>query len=223
MSSTPRDDVPGSLVGDLVERLDGLGRWTAARRDTAERAARSGLTREDRLDGARELEVRDRELEVFLERLDAQDPRAWGRPEARPAVVVAHRHEWLRRQVVKGLTEQGVDVLVETDNGADVVGVVLAERPALVLVDELLAMRTGLDTVRELRLVAPTLPIVATVGYDDAVAAMLDAGATEVFTRRVPPAALVTELVALATGGHAPLVARQRPSRVAGAVLSPTS
>lgn len=203
------------LVDDLVARLDSLERWNAARRETAARAARPRLTREDRLDGARELEVRERELDVFLERLDTQDPRVWGRPDPQPVAVVAHRHEWLRRQVVTGLREQGIDVVVETDNGADVLGVVLAERPGVVVVDELLAMRTGLDTVRELRTVAPLLPIAATVAFDEGVAAMLDAGATAVFTRRTPPADLVDELAVLARAGHVPPVGPQRPSAIA--------
>lgn len=201
---------PSPLVHDLVARLDALSRWTEGRRDTAVRAARTGVTREDRLDGARDVEVRERELEVFLARLDAQDTAPWGSPGPCPAALVAHRHEWLRRQVVNGLAEHGVEVVLETENGADIVGAALADRPALVVVDERLAMRTGLDTVRELRAVLPDLRIAATVGYDDDVAAMLAAGATRVFTRRVPPVALVAELAALATGSHDARVARQR-------------
>lgn len=77
--------------------------------------------------------------------------------------------------------------MAQTDNGADAVGLVVAEQPDLVLVEDTLAMLPGLEVIREVRRFSPDTVVVAQAAYGDRVGQLLDAGATTVITRSVPP------------------------------------
>ncbi|MBW3611859.1 MAG: hypothetical protein KY438_10085, partial [Actinobacteria bacterium] len=69
----------------------------------------------------------------------------------------------------------GVRVVARLDNGADALGVVVAEQPDLVLVEESLAMLPGQEVVREIRQFSPHTLVVAQVAYGDRAGQMLDA------------------------------------------------
>lgn len=47
---------------------------------------------------------------------------------AAPRAVVAHHHEWFVDKVSEGLRDAGVHVVGSTDNGADALGMVVAEQ-----------------------------------------------------------------------------------------------
>jgi hypothetical protein len=156
-------------------------------------------TREMRLDAARRLDVLRRKQEALVARAHEQ----LARPgpglfdEAPVRAVVAHRSEWFVDKLTAALTQGHVEVVARTANGAEAVGVCVAEQPDLLLVEESLEMLPGLEVVWEVQRFSPYTTTAVQVGYGDRVGEMLEAGAVTVFTRQVPPADVAEQLLAL--------------------------
>jgi CheY-like chemotaxis protein len=113
-------------------------------------------------------------------------------------IILAHRNEWFLDRLSRLLEASGWQVVARMDNGADAVGAAVAEQPELLLVEDTLAMVPGEQVVREVRQYCPQTVVAAQVAYSDRVGALLDAGASEVFTRKVPPADVAVRLLELA-------------------------
>jgi CheY-like chemotaxis protein len=182
------------LVARQVEAMDA---WNAARaKREAMYTAQTGASREARLDWARRLDALHRAHDAMLARtadfLACQGDLILT-PLPRRAVV-AHRQEWFVRQVTEGLREHGITVLAATENGADALGMVVAEQPDLLLVEDKLAMLSGAELVAEAALFAPHTIVAVQVPDSDGVCRMLDAGARNAFARQVPPADIADTL-----------------------------
>jgi CheY-like chemotaxis protein len=174
-------------------------RFNRSRRMREEAAAAAARSRELRMDAARSLEVLRRQHDAVVARADAQ-LRASGqllRSTVERRVVVAHRSDWLVRRLQQTLEDRGVLVVARTDNGADAVGLVVAEQPDLVLVEDTLAMLPGTEVVREVRQFSPDTLVAAQAAHGGRVGELLDAGATTVFTRQVPPHEVARSLLRL--------------------------
>lgn len=183
----------------LAAQLRGLALWHAARR-AGQQPTRSGRwIREDRLDARRRLDARQREHQAIMCRLDlalreAPEPMSSAVPSR---AVVAHRHAWTRDKLSAELSKRGIDVLCAVDNGADAVGVCVVEQPSLLVVDELLAMRTGCEVAVDVRRFCSNTFVAGYVENEAAIGGLLDAGASTVYTRRTPPAVAVEQFAAL--------------------------
>ena len=176
----------------LRDQLAAIDAWNAARasagiaEDARETAARS---REARLDVSRRMDVLRREHEALVARTDQHLANSAKLLSAQPAprAIIAHRNDWFRAKVGEGLLAHGIEVVAQLDNGADAVGVSVAEQPDLLLVEDKLAMINGDQVIRQVLMFAPATISVAQVSYDDEVGRLLDAGARTAYTRRVPP------------------------------------
>jgi CheY-like chemotaxis protein len=189
---------PRSEVDLAQQQLHAVARFNRARRIREEAAAASARSREMRMDAARSLDVLRREHSALVTRAHEQ-LRASGqllRTTAERRAVVAHRNDWLVRTVVRALEDHGVQVVARTDNGADAVGLVVAEQPDVVLVEDTLAMLTGQEVIREVRRFSPDTVAVAHTAYGDQVGRLLDAGASAVLTRSIPPSEVARSLLA---------------------------
>ena len=179
-----------SQIDVVARQVSGISAFHDARR-VAEAAARSaGRSRESRMDVERRLAVLRREHDALVARSHEQlvaSVRLLPRPAERRAVL-AHRNEWFASKVTHVLQHSGISVVACVDNGADAVGLAVAEQPDLVLVEDCLAMLSGEEVVRSVRRFCPETLVAAQVAYIDRVDALQGAGATPVFTRRVPPA-----------------------------------
>jgi CheY-like chemotaxis protein len=123
-------------------------------------------------------------------------------PTAERRIVLAHRNErFLTTRVAQRLADKGVRVVAQTDNGADAIGLVVAEKPDLVLVEDTFTVVRGQEVVVELRRFSPDTPVTAHIAHGDRVGALLDAGATAVFTRQVPPVDVALSLLRLVPAG----------------------
>ena len=151
------------------------------------------------MDLARRLDVIRAEHRAIVERTDAA-PATSAELLQRVAplrAIVVHRNRWFSDKVCADLRQRSIVVVACLDNGAEAVGATLAEQPDLLLVEDSLPMLSGEDVVREVRAFAPLTLIGAQVGYDDRIAAMLEAGADTAYSRRVPPAGVAEGLAAL--------------------------
>jgi DNA-binding NarL/FixJ family response regulator len=115
--------------------------------------------------------------------------------------VVAHRHAWFAGKVTELLEARGVRVLGSTVVGPEAVGWAVADQPDLVVVDDTLAMLPGRQVVRQLRRLCPHAVVAAQTATSDGVAPLLEAGASTVHVRAVPPDVVVDEALALLDQG----------------------
>lgn len=180
---------PRSELTRLRQQLDAIDVFTHARRQHEFAAAASARTRELRLDSDRLVEVLQRQQQALVERTHAQLQDTGGvlTHLADKTVLLAHRNQWFLDRVTDVLTQHGLTVIGTVDNGADAVGCAVAEQPDAVLIADSLAMLPGEDVVRELRKYCASSRLFAQVEHSDRVGALLEAGASAVFTRRVPP------------------------------------
>jgi CheY-like chemotaxis protein len=188
------------------QQLDAIERWHAAHRTAQSEAALSTASRETRMDLARRMDVLRAEHRAIVARTDAQ---LRGSAEllhgtALRRAIVVHRSSWFTDKVCAELAARHVQVVARLTNGAEAVGAVVAEQPDLLLVEDSLPMLSGEDVVREVRAFSPATRIAAHVAYDNRVAALLEAGASSAYTRRVPPAAVAQGLADLLTSEPQP-------------------
>ena len=187
----------------ICDQLRGIALWHEARRALEQAHAAAGadqpLSREMRLDLDRQMVVIRRQHEAMLRLLDDQLttaprlPRSAGRPRA----VLVHRNEWFLGKLVDGLRSGGVDIIALLENGADAVGVAVAEQPELLFVEDKLPMISGPEVLRQVARFAPSTVTAAQVAHEGAVADALEVGARAAFARRVPPADVARELCRL--------------------------
>jgi len=194
------DHGPTTTLGDLTLRqVTAIDRFSARRR-ALERAAARERGREARMDLSRQLAVVRRQHAVIVARADSAvltAERALDRLLLRTAVI-AHRQRWFVDHASAALARHGIVVLGHTDVGADAVGWAIAEQPDVVLVEDKLAMVPGEEVVRQIRQFCDHAVIAVHASDSAVVGSMLDAGASAVHTRRVPPAEVVDQVVTLA-------------------------
>jgi CheY-like chemotaxis protein len=113
---------------------------------------------------------------------------------ARPRAVLVHRQEWVREQLRSALLIHGMEVIAVCDDGADCLGISVAEQPDLVVVEARLPSIPAVELLSSLRQFSPWSLLAAQVESDEEVEAMLAAGARAVFHRRVPAAQACAQL-----------------------------
>jgi len=186
-------------LGLATRQLRAIEMFNSARALAEQASAAAERTREMRMDTARRMEVLRRQHDAVISRAHAQ-LRVSGEALRSPApwrAVIACRSSWFTDKVSRVLTRAAVDVVTHLDNGADAIGVVVAEQPDLLLVEDALLMVTGEEVVRESRTYSPGTRIGAQVAHGGRVGALLDAGADAVVTRQVPPFDVAQQLLAL--------------------------
>jgi hypothetical protein len=193
---------PRLPVEVVADQLRGMAAWHEARRaieQAQESASGQALSREMRLDLDRRMDVVRRQHEAMVQRVHEQLAGSSRLPRgaAGPRAVLVHRNEWFRDKVIEGLVAGGVDVVAVLDNGADGVGVAVAEQPDLLFVEDKLPMIGGPEVISQVGLFAPGTMTAAQVAHEAAVAEFLGAGAVAAFARRVPPAEVARELCRL--------------------------
>ncbi len=173
----------------LQDQLQGVTAWQASARarELAETSRKDN--RELRLDSRRRIEALRRANAAMIARSEVTTTRSLHLFEvAEPRVVIVHRQEWMREKLAAGLAQHGLSVVAEVYDGADALGISIAEQPDLVVAEDRLPSMTAVEMVRSLREFAPHTVVAAQVEDGSGVASILEAGASAVFSRRVPPA-----------------------------------
>jgi len=167
-----------------------------------------GQSREMRLDVRRRRDARMREQRALMARADEHLSRSGnllaGHVQAR--AVIGHRNAWLRERVAARLEALGVAVVGMFDDGADLAGTLVVEQPELVLVEDLLPTVTGIEVVRRAALYAPQTLVGAQTMDGEGVPRLLEAGASVVVTRRIPPDDIADQMVSALDTIEGPLV-----------------
>jgi hypothetical protein len=188
-----------SPVALLLRQMEGIDAWNRAR-ESRGRALQSGrLSRQDRLDAARRIAMLAHAHAIMLARASsdlAEQPTPMADVVACRAVV-AHRHLWFADKLSQGLEAGGVEVIGASDNGAEALGVVVAEQPDLLVLGDVLVMLTAVELLSEVALFSPATLRAVQVSDSNGVGSMLDAGAQSVFTPQVPPQEMADHLLEL--------------------------
>lgn len=190
---------PRTYADLAAEQVAAIDQFHRARQTADAAAADASVSREKRLDFGRQRDAMRREHEAIISRCD-EELRLSGHVLAEWAVkrvVLAHRSDWFLDKIASLLAEQDIRVVARLDNGADAVGVVIAEQPDVLLVEDSLAMVAGEQVIREVQKFSPHTAVVAQVAHSGRVGVLLDAGAKAVFTRQIPPANVAQALLEL--------------------------
>jgi CheY-like chemotaxis protein len=190
---------PRTEVELLQQQLHAIESFNRARHVREAAAAAGARSRELRLDLARTMGVLRREHTALVGRAHAQlqaSARLLGMTAER-RVVLAHRNDWFVRTLTGALAGHGVLVVASTDNGAEAVGLSIAEQPDLILVQDTLLMLPGNEVIAEVRRFSPDTLVVAQAGHGDRVEQLLNAGASTVILRQAPPRDLALSLLRL--------------------------
>jgi hypothetical protein len=177
------------------DRERGAAAWQsfAGSREEFETVRREN--REASTEARRRLEALRRINAALLERSEkaaAASQKVIGRVPAR--AVVVHRLDWMRERLALGLDEHGIAVVARERDGADGLGITIAEQPELLIVEDRLPSVRAVDLVRSLRDFAPNTVVAAQVEHADELDELIEAGAAAVFGRRVPPADVCAQL-----------------------------
>lgn len=191
------------------ERRAALQEFLEARSGPIEVGPGHGAAREARMEQERREAVRRREQEALQARASAAQPVVGDRPRA----VVVHRAAWTREALCQQLLQAGVDVVEMHEDGAAGLGAVVAEQPDLVVVQEQLPWKDGLEVVREVRRFSPSTRVAVHLDRPAAEQGARAAGAHVVFPRSTRPVDMIADLVALAgnTVGTAGLTSTSSP------------
>lgn len=194
----PGGDAAPDHVRLLDEQLQGLARWHASPSTREEVVDLRGMNRELRIDLERRQMVRARQHQALVERSSAlleEGVQLLARLPTR--VVVVHRREWLRGKLVAELTRLGLSVVAQLDDGADAVGVAVAEQPDLLFVEDPLPSMTALEVIAAVQEFCVRTRIAVQVEAQSQVPQVLSAGAAVAFTRRTPPVDMARDLAEL--------------------------
>jgi CheY-like chemotaxis protein len=187
-----------TLAETLEDQLAGIAAFHEDRLAAEQAVAATGISRELKLDAHRRLDVVRRQHQALIAVVDdALRSAGSPLPGLAPRVMLVHRNEWLRRRVSGDLTARGIEVVAELDNGAEGVGVAIAEQPDLILTEDTLAQVSGMQLLAAACRYAPRTMMAVQVAYADALMGAFDAGAVAAFTRRIPPADIAGELARL--------------------------
>ena len=194
MSSTYEQRTQIDIVTAQVQAIDA---WNRAHQLSEAAARATSMTREMRLDLSHRMEARRREQAALIARVDEQLRSSGQLMSGRPPLraVIAHRNEWMTQKLTHLLALQKVRVVGVYSDGADAAGTIVAEQPELVVVEDRLSTMTGVDLVRRVREYSPLSVVAAQALDSEGVAALVDAGAHAVFTRRIPPADIVDQVL----------------------------
>jgi CheY-like chemotaxis protein len=177
------------------ERTAAVQEFLEARSMPVELGPGHGAAREVRVELERREAVRRLEQEALQARAQAQ---AAGQPDAaRPRAVVVHRVAWTRDALCRELLKAGVEVVEMHEDGASGLGSVVAEQPDLVVVQQQLPWKDGLEVVREVRRYAPSARVAVHLDQPLSEQDARAAGAHAVFPRTTRPADMVPALMEL--------------------------
>ncbi|MCU1588511.1 MAG: hypothetical protein JWN31_2004 [Frankiales bacterium] len=177
------------------DRLAGVNAWNeSARLLEASESARQE-NRQAGTEARRRIEALRRTNAALLRRSTAAADASVeiiGKPV--PRAVVVHRLEWMRGRLATCLMANDIDVVATEDDGADALGITIAEQPDLLVVEDRLPSVPAEELLTRLQEFAPRTLVATQVEHDSDADLMLAAGAAAVFNRRVPPAQVCAQL-----------------------------
>lgn len=149
------------------------------------------------MDAQRRLEALRRTQDALETRAEEVSTRSLHAQEQHPRAVVVHRNAWLRDTLGLRLAELGVRVVAETEDGAEGLGLAIAEQPDVLVVEDRLPSLPAVEVVSGVRQYVLGALVAAHVEHQEDVPKLVAAGADAVFGRRVTPGVMAEQLASL--------------------------
>jgi hypothetical protein len=147
---------PAPLGERLVRQLHALDAWNAFRQQRERQLTAAELSRDERMFARFEIESMLRTHAAVLHRVTLALASAGDAATSpSPTAVIAHRSQWFGDRVRRAVEASGTRVLECTDNGAEALGVVIAEQPDCVFASDRLAMVSGEQLVAQTTCYSP--------------------------------------------------------------------
>ena len=183
------------VTSRLQQQLGAIAAWNREAELLLRLTEQVASNREARMDAQRRMQALRRTQTALTARTEAVlEDTLRLLQEPRPRALLVHRSEWVREKVAARFAELDVSVLAEADDGADGLGIAIAEQPDIVLVEDRLPSLPAVELVAAVREFVAGVVIAAQVEHDEDEGPLLEAGADAVFSRRVPPAALADDI-----------------------------
>jgi DNA-binding NarL/FixJ family response regulator len=116
-------------------------------------------------------------------------------------VVVVDDERLIRVALAQALSDGGIELVGQADNGEDAIEIVLAVRPDVVLMDVKLPRLSGVRAIEQLGLLAPASRVlVLTRSEQNRVVEAIIAGASGYILKDAPPEAIISAVRATAAG-----------------------
>ena len=140
---------------------------------------------------------------AHIERQEADDGHRVRAVAAR-TVLIVHRHQWFTGPLSQSLADDDTAVPYVIADGAEGIGIMVAEQPDVVVIEDRLSSVTAVDFVTRARVLAPRTAVAVQIATAETSTEVLTAGARAVFTRRLAPADAAQHVKALLTAGAGP-------------------
>jgi CheY-like chemotaxis protein len=184
---------PAELFSEQLKAIDA---WNKSRVLLARALASNAESREQHLEADRRLGALRREQDALIARATEQVTLGYQMLRvSTPRIVVAHRQAWFRDRLLTRFEEQAIEVLASVEDGAEAVAVSICDQPDLLIVEELLPSISGLEVLKRVHLFCPKTKVAVQMVTSGSVVPVLQAGATLVASRRIPPVTLADELL----------------------------
>ena len=172
----------------IVRQIEAIDAWNVARRKRESLLEAAGGSRVDWMADRRQADVLRRTHQAIVSSAHGQLAEEVG-PLLFPGAtaVIAHRHSWFAEKLAGLIAARGVTVLACTDNGAEALGVVVAEQPDVLLAGDRLGMLPGDVLLAETELFSPATFRAVQISEPRQEQSWL-AQADAVFLRHHPPA-----------------------------------
>lgn len=197
-AALPREAQPltwaGATRADVVRaRAQAVTAWLEAVSDRD--PASGGMSREAQFDHARRVEALNCVTDAIREHGGGAVAAAGeGCP---PRVVIAHRLGWFADRLAAGLNERGLTVVSKHDDGAEALGVCIAEQPDLLVLQDVMVRVPAEAVLTEVRRFAARTAVAVQVEVPERAQALRNAGARAPFPRTLAPAAVASCLADL--------------------------
>jgi CheY-like chemotaxis protein len=183
------------VASRLQQQLSAIAAWNREAELLLRLTEQDASNREARMDAQRRMQALRRTRTALTARTEAVlEDTLRLLQEPRPRALLVHRSEWLRERVAARFAEIDVRVIAEVDDGADGLGIAIAEQPDIVLVEDRLPSLPAVEVVAALREFVTGAVVAVQVEHEEDEGPLIDAGADAVFSRRVPPAALADDI-----------------------------
>ena len=181
----------------VIGQILAIDAWFRACPEASVPATKS--SREDRMERDRQRRTLEAISSAIRSRtaLGQEDDNA---PKSKPGslrAVVAHRNPWFVQTLSAVLAEYGVHMVDQLVNGAEAIGVTIAEQPDLLVIEDAMALLTGVQAVQLAGRYAPRTLTAVQVGHRERIQRLLEAGADVAFVRSVPLRDVAGDLTAL--------------------------
>jgi hypothetical protein len=182
-----------------TRQLQAIDAWNRARRQVETRQDSPGSGRELRSELVNRREVLRREHQALIDRTHAQlqVSGALLRSTAPHRLVVVHQDADFTTRLTRELEGSPLVLSGSANNGAEGIGLAVAEQPDVVLLDDTAPLVPVEDVLADLRRFCPHAGLVVHVSESPRVGDLLRSGATMVLTRRVPTPQVVAHLRSL--------------------------